>query len=176
MQRVTLALRMIFSGPAASRSAVIVLGLGTLVTAFYAIALPAGMLGALSPAALRFLTPWQALASVLLGYGFALVIAMNAAAARGNGGLRKGAGALGIGGLVASLLPSSLCCTPVIPLILAALGVSAPMIFRTSGVFQAFFAVNAAAFVAVSIGLVLLSVWLAAYNLTSRCALAPEKR
>ncbi|MDE2570921.1 MAG: hypothetical protein KGM44_00170 [bacterium] len=63
-----------------------------------------------------------------------------------------------------------------IPLILAAVGVSVPTIFRTSGVFQAFFAVHAAASVAVSIGLVLLSVWLAAYNLTSCCALAPEKR
>ncbi|TAM78255.1 hypothetical protein EPN44_01275 [bacterium] len=176
MQRLILALTTTFSRPALARTLVIVLVLGSLISFFYVVALPAGTLGALSFAALRFLTPWQVLASVLLGYGFALVIAMNAAAAGGNGGLRKGAGALGIGGLVASLLPSSLCCTPVIPLVLAALGVSAPTIFRTSGVFQAFFALHAAAFVSVSIGLVLLSVWLAAYNFTSGCALAAEKR
>jgi len=176
MRRLLSAFTMIFSRPAAARSLGIALGLGSLVFAFYVIALPAGTLGALSPAALQFLTPWQVLAAAILGYGFAIAIAMNVAAAGGNGGLRKGAGALGIGGLIASLLPSGLCCTPAIPLLLATLGVSVPTIFRTSGIFQAFFALHAGEFVAASIGLVLLSIWLAAYNLTSCCALAPEKR
>ncbi|MDE2573639.1 MAG: hypothetical protein KGM44_14080 [bacterium] len=153
----------------------IVVAVGSLVAMFYAVALPSATYGALSLGAVRFLTPGLAVAALLLGYGSATTLAMNLAAG-GNGSLRGGSGAFGMSGLLASLLPATLCCTPVIPLMLAAIGVSAPVIFRTSGIFQAFFAIHAAAFIAGSVAVVLLSTWLAAYNLTSYCPLAPEKR
>lgn len=170
MRRLALAFTITFGKPVAARSYAISIGLGSLLTGFYLILLPAERLGGLSIAALQFLTFWLAAAALLLGYGFAVTLAMNVAAAGGNAGARKGSGALGLGGLVASLLPSSLCCTPVIPLALAAVGVSAPAMFRTTGRYQAFFAVHSGIFIGGSVLAVLLAMWFAAYNLTTPCS------
>ncbi|TAM57670.1 hypothetical protein EPN52_12510 [bacterium] len=174
-RRFASAFTLVFTGPGAARSYATALGLGTLLTGFYLIALPAGSFGALRPGALHFLTPPLAVSAALLGYGFALTLTLNINARPGNAGAPRRSGLLGLGGLFASLLPSSLCCTPVIPLVLAAIGVSAPAIFRTSGKFQAFFAIHADAFIAGSVILVLLSVWFAAYNLTTPCAVGAAK-
>lgn len=164
------ATRLAFAPQARLRSILLLLLVGVPLTFFYLLALPAERFGALALGALAFLTPGDALAAVLLGFGVALSFALNLAAHRA----RAAQTSLTFGGVVAALLPSSLCCTTLIPSALAALGASAPAVMHLSGRFQGFFAQYAAAFVGTAVAAVLFSVWLAARNLSggASCALS----
>lgn len=147
------------------RSALLVLIVGAPLTVFYLIALPAERFGAFAWGALQFLTPGDALAAVLLGLGVPASFALNLAAQKA----RATQTSLTFGGVIAALLPSSLCCTTLIPSALAALGASAPAIMHTSGRFQGFFAQYSAAFIGFAVAAVLFSLWLAASNLAGGC-------
>lgn len=73
---------------------------------------------------------------------------------------------LGFGAVVASIAPASLCCTSVIPGMLAAFGASTPTIIGATGALQGPFAAYEPLFIAVSIALLLLSVFLSAKRIT----------
>lgn len=163
------ALRPAFTPPARIRSVLLMLLIGVPLTGFYLLALPAERFGALASGALAFLTPGDALAAVLIGFGVPASIALNLAAQR----IRAAQTTLTFGGVIAALLPSSLCCTTLIPSALAALGASAPVIMHTSGRFQGFFAQYSAAFIGFAVAAVLFSLWLAARNLVAGATICP---
>jgi hypothetical protein len=168
IRQVGAAVALTFGGPGAGRAYAILVLLGSAATAFYLFMLPSPAVGGLSLAALRYLTPWLAGAAAILGFGFALAVAINAGALTRR---RHGADAVGIGGLIASLLPGSLCCTSVVPSLLALLGLSTPTILGTTGRIQSIFALHESAFIIASVAAVLASVVLAARNRTASCAL-----
>lgn len=155
-----------FRGAYAARSVAILVAFGSAFTAFYLVALPAERFGALSFAALQFLTVGDACAAALIGYGAGLTFALNATARRSKATQTT----LTFSGVVAALLPSSLCCTSVIPSLLATLGASAPAVLHLTGRFQGFFATYASAFIGVAVFAVLISLWLAIVNLTGYCS------
>jgi len=156
---------MLFSPASAMRSAILIVSIGAPLTLFYLVALPAERFGALSLVALQFLTPGDIVAAILLGVGVPSSIALNVAAQR----MRATQTTLTFGGIIAALLPSSLCCTTLIPTALATLGASAPAVMHTSGRYQSFFAQYASAFIGFAVAAVLFSVWLGARNLVAGC-------
>lgn len=125
MGQVVRGITLTFSGPRSGRAYGIVLGLGTVLTAFYLVVLPSSAVGGFSLLAVHYLTPTLALCAVALGYGFAAAIAINMSALTQRS---RAAGVVGVGGLLAAVLPGSLCCTSVIPSLLAAFGASVPTI------------------------------------------------
>lgn len=159
------ALRLASAPPARVRSALLMLLVGGPLTVFYLVALPAERFGAFAWGALQFLTPGDGLAAVLIGFGVPASFALNLAAQKA----RATQTSLTFGGVIAALLPSSLCCTTLIPSALAALGASAPAIMHTSGRFQGFFAQYSSAFIGFAVAAVLFSLWLAASNLARGC-------
>lgn len=161
------AIRLAFRPPNRVRSLSILIGIGTLVTAFYLIFLPAEYFGAISFAALQFLTPWLAIVAVGLGFGFALALTLNVTAFAA----KAGTNALSLGGLLSSLLPTSLCCTSFVPTVLATLGASIATIFATSGAIQRFFAAYSTEIFLFALGLVAISIILSARQLSRACAL-----
>lgn len=168
VRQVRTALYLTFTGPPGFRSYAVLFGLGSAATAFYLIMLPSSAVGGFSFAAVRYLTPGLALAAAALGYGFALAVAINVGALSRRS---RSAEVVGVGGLLASILPGSLCCTSLIPSLLAALGASTPTILGTTGRLQSIFALHEGAFIAASIVAVALSIVLAAVNRTATCAL-----
>ncbi len=74
-------------------------------------------------------------------------------------------GKAGFGAVLAAIIPSSLCCTSVIPAILAAFGVSATTVIGVTGELQGPFATYETLFIALSIGLLLLSILLVSKNI-----------
>ena len=165
----SLALAMTFRGPGASRAFAWLLGLGTVATAFYLVMLPSSSTGGFSLEALHYLTPALTLAAIVLGYGFALAVAINLGAFSQRS---RSAEAVGLGGLFAAILPGSLCCTSLVPTALAALGASATTVLGTTGRIQSIFALHENVFIAVSIAGVLLSIVLAVRNRAASCAIS----
>jgi hypothetical protein len=167
MVQVARGIALAFEGSRRGRSAAITLGLGTLITAFYLVMLPSSAVGGLTLIALHYLTPLLALAAIALGYGFALTIAINVSSfAQRN----RTSGVVGVGGLLAAVLPGSLCCTSVVPSLLAALGASTPTILGTTGKIQSVFANYEGAFIGASVTAVALSIVLAARNHVASCS------
>jgi hypothetical protein len=148
---------------------IILIALGAPLAMVYMIALPAERYGAFSLQALALLTPAEAVAALVLGFGTMLAFALQAAA----GGIGRRGEPLTLGGLLVALAPAGLCCTGVIPAILAALGASTPVLLRESGRYASFFAQYADLFVAGGVALVVLSVWLASARMTSACTTCP---
>ncbi|HLI15411.1 MAG TPA: hypothetical protein VKV23_05075 [Acidimicrobiales bacterium] len=98
--------------------------------------------------------------SLALGLAMGLVVSVQAYALRRVVAARTAAGATGPLAFVASLLPSFLCCTPVVPSFLAFVGVSGAGLYATTGTLQHFFAVHQHEFLAASLALVLVaSAW-----------------
>jgi hypothetical protein len=74
--------------------------------------------------------------------------------------IRRRGNSLGAVGAVFAALPSLLCCTPVVPTILGAVGVSGVSLAHTSGRIQSFFATNQNAILSASVALVVTAaVW-----------------
>jgi len=94
------------------------------VAAFYAVLLPATDTGgALGLVSLRFLTPSEFVMAVVMGLLLALTLAL------GLYGLRHGARAKPAGsvlGAVVAVLPALLCCSPILPLTIAAIAAILP--------------------------------------------------
>ena len=162
-----------FTGPHRRRAYGITLGLGTVITAFYLVMLPSSAVGGFSLIALHYLTPELALAAVALGYGFALALEINASALARRS---RTAEVVGAGGLLAAVLPGSLCCTSIIPSLLAAFGASVPTILGTTGKIASVFALYEDAFIAASITGVALSIIFAARSCAANCSLPAPQR
>ena len=128
----------------------------------------------LAGSALNFGTPKIALGldvsalAVSLSISILLSLSIVLSAFSALNGIAAGA-KLGFGAIVASIAPVSLCCTPVIPAMLAAFGASTPTIIGATGALQGPFATYEPLFIAVSIVLLLLSIFLASKRITKCC-------
>jgi hypothetical protein len=142
------------------------------ITFAYTILLPYNFTQRLSLANWAFLTPGLLAWSLVLGAGMAFLVVVQVHATRQAVAARAGA----VGGLafVASLLPSFLCCTPIIPTLLAFAGLSAVSLYGTTGALQYFFAVHQTPFLVGSLAVLVLAAWSALRKLARAACLAGE--
>ncbi len=142
------------------------------ITFAYTILLPYDYTQRLSLANWAFLTPGLLAWSLVLGAGMAFLVVVQVHATRRAVAARTGA----VGGLafIASLLPSFLCCTPIIPTLLAFAGLSAVSLYSTTGALQHFFAVHQTSFLAGSLAVLVLAGWSALRKLARAACLAGE--
>jgi hypothetical protein len=146
-------------------------GLFLLALAFYLFTLPAtytgGIVGFVS---VRYLNTERVFFSLALAVLLSLALTLNVYSVRASV-RRRGAG-LGAAGVLASLVPSSLCCTSLVPSLLAAVGASTPQIFSVTGLIQGTVAGYEALFLVVALVLLLVSLYLAARTVLGACALS----
>jgi hypothetical protein len=135
------------------------------VSALYMFLLPSLPLGGPVPFAIRFLTPIQAAFSLIFGVLISLVATLNVYALRARAPSTKG---LALGSVLASLV-NGLCCTPVIPSLIAMTGVSTSVLYEVSPRLQAFFEFNYPYFYALSAVLLLLSVHYLSRSISACC-------
>ena len=100
--------------------------------------------------------------SVAFAIGVAWIVTVQFHATRQV--LRRRGGSAGAVGAVLGVVPSLLCCTPVVPSALGALGLSGVSLAHASGRIQSFFAVNQNAILAASLGLVVAAAVRAAHR------------
>ena len=149
------------------------LGLFTLALTVYVFTLPGaytgGVIGLIS---LRYLTAELLFFAIALSVLLSLALTLNIYAFRAS--LRQRGSGLTFGAVIASLLPAGICCTPLVPTLLAILGASTPQIFGLTGRIQGVFATYEPLFLSFALILLLLSLRLAARNVLGSCAL-PER-
>ena len=97
--------------------------------------------------------------AIVLGLAMGLVVSVQVYAMRRIAAARAASGAAGGVAFVASLLPSFLCCTPIVPSALAFVGVSGVGLYTTTGTLQHFFAVHQTEFLSSSLVLLALMCW-----------------
>jgi hypothetical protein len=97
--------------------------------------------------------------AIVLGLFMGLVVSVQIYAMRKVVAARTAAGAAGGVAFVVSLLPSFLCCTPIIPSLLAFVGVSGVGLYTTTGTLQHFFAVHQNELLAASLAMLALMGW-----------------
>jgi hypothetical protein len=108
---------------------------------------------------------WRYLNARLLAWAVALGVAMGFVASvqiyamRRIAAARAASGAAGGTAFLASLLSSFLCCTPILPSLLAFVGLSGVGLYTTSVSLQHFFAVHQSGFLAASLALLVLTGW-----------------
>jgi len=142
--------------------------------AFYLVMLPATYTGgAIGWVSLRYLNGELLSFALILALLLSVVLTFNVYSARIALG-RQGTG-LSVGAVLASLVPSSVCCTPLVPSVLAAIGASTPQIFSLTGRIQGSVARYEALFLVLSVLLLLTALRLAARSICGSCRL-PERR
>jgi hypothetical protein len=97
--------------------------------------------------------------SAVLGVAMALVLSVQAYAIRRVAAARVRSGAAGGAAFAVSLLSSFLCCTPVIPTLLAFVGMSGAGLYTATGSLQHFFATSQTWLLAGSLALLAASGW-----------------
>lgn len=146
-------------------------GLFVVGLAFYLVTLPATYTGgAIGWVSLRYLNVELALAAVILALLLSVVLTLNVYSARLA--LRRQGTGLSVGAVLASLVPSSICCTPLVPSALAVLGASTPQIFSLTGRIQGTVARYEALFLVSSVLLLLAALYLAAQGVCGSCRLS----
>ena len=134
----------------------------------YLFTLPAvytgGIVGLIS---LRYLNAELVFFSVALAGFLSLTLSLNIYAFRAS--VRGRGAGLSLGAMVASLLPTGVCCTSLVPSLLAVLGATTPQIFGLTGRIQGFFATYETAFLGGALLLVLISLRLAARSVMGFC-------
>ena len=117
--------------------------------------------------------------SVVLALAMASVVVLQVHALRSVTAARPRTSALGGLAFVGSVLPSLLCCTPIIPTALAFVGFSTVSVYGTSGTLQHFFATHQTQFFVGSFLLIALTAWWSvravatAACLSEGCEIAP---
>ena len=146
------------------------LGIFLPLLALYLFMLPSAFTGgSIGLISFSYLNAELAIFSVLLAGLLSLSLALNIYAFRSSA--RRKGGVLTLGTLASSLLPSTLCCTPVVPTILAFVGASAPQVFGMSGRVQGFIAAYETGFLILASILLLVSLRLAARSVMGYCPL-----
>ncbi len=134
------------------RSQVLFVVLAAVIAAGYSVLLPFAFTQRLTLANWQFLTTRLLAFAVLLAVGMAVVLTVQVYAVRRAAAARRAGGTtLSGAAFVLSLAPTLLCCTPVIPTVLAAFGLSAVSVYTMTGSLQRFFAVHQTALFAVSL-------------------------
>lgn len=131
------------------------------ITVGYTILLPFASTQRLTTHNWQFLTGRLLGFAIALGVGMALVLTLQVYAARRAAAVRRAAAGGAVSGvaMAVSLLPTFLCCTPIIPTALAAVGLSTVSVYSTTGSLQHFFATHETAFFLASLGLLLATGW-----------------
>jgi len=131
------------------------------ITAAYSLTLPFAFTQRLSLRNWQFLTPRLLGFAIALGIGMAFLFTVQVHAFRRAAAARRASGDKALSGvaLVVSLLPTFLCCTPVIPTVLATFGLSAISVYSTTRSLQRFFEIHQTAFIAASLALLALTAW-----------------
>lgn len=124
------------------------------ISSFYIVLLPSLPLGSLSLQVVRFITPLQLVFAIIFGLLLSLVILLNIYSARYR---VKGVKAITLGSILASAV-NGLCCTPLIPSLIAVFGASSTVIFEYAPPIQAFFEYNYPYFYVLSSLLLFLSL------------------
>jgi hypothetical protein len=131
------------------------------ISSLYTVLLPSLPLGSLNFQVVRFVTPLQLAFAVVFGILLSLVVMVNIYSVR----LRvKGTKAITIGSILAGAV-NGLCCTPVIPSLIAVLGASSTVVFQYSPPIQAFFERDYPYFYLLSALLLLLSLQRSSKNI-----------
>ena len=143
---------------ASPRRRLLFVGAAAIVTVAYTILLPFDFTQRLSIANWHYLTPALLAWSAAMGLGMAFVLAVQVHAVRLLA-VRRSAVTMGGLAFVGGLLPSLLCCSPLIPTLLAFVGLSTAQVYGTTGAFQHFFAVHQTFFLAGSVLLLLVAAW-----------------
>ncbi len=152
----------------------VALGLFLLAVAFYFLTLPSTFTGGvIGLVALQYLNAELVFFSLTLAAALSLVLTLNLYGVRRS--LRRHSTGLSLGAILTSVVPSSLCCTSLVPSLLAALSASTPQIFGLTGRIQGAVAKYEMVFLAVALLLMLISLRLAVFNLMGSCSL-PERR
>ncbi len=124
-------------------------------------------------ASLRFLTP------TLIFFSFLLSVLVSLSLTFSVYGFRVAASAKGQGAsllsVITSILPGVLCCTPVVPTLLALAGASTPTIFGLSGRIQGIFATYEVHFLVAAALLLLYALHRSVGHLFRSCRLTAER-
>jgi hypothetical protein len=129
------------------------------VAFFYTLLLPFDYTQRFELANWDYLSAYLLIWAIVLGLAMGLVLSIQVYAMRRIAAARAASGAAGGVAFVASLLPSFLCCTPIVPSVLAFVGVSGVGLYTTTGTLQHFFAVHQTEFLAASFALLVLMAW-----------------
>ena len=129
------------------------------VTFFYTLLLPFDYTQRFELANWNYLDAYLLTWAIVLGLAMGLVMSIQVYAMRRVAAARAASGAAGGVAFVASLLPSFLCCTPIVPSLLAFVGVSGVGLYTTTGTLQHFFAVHQSEFLAASLVLLAFTCW-----------------
>ncbi len=97
--------------------------------------------------------------AIALGLAMGLVVSIQVYAMRRIAVARAASGAASGAAFVVSLLPSFLCCTPIVPSLLAFVGVSGIGLYTTTGTLQHFFALHQTEFLSSSVVLLAGTCW-----------------
>ena len=156
----------------APRYRYLALGIFASALTLYAFTLPAvytgGVIGLIS---LRYLNAELLFFVVSLAALLSLALTLNIYSFRAS--IRRRSGGLGLVGALSSLLPATICCTPVVPMLLAILGATTPQIFGLTGRIQGLFATYEPLILTFALVLLLLSLRLATRSILGSCLL-PE--
>lgn len=135
--------------------------LAATITVGYTILLPFASTQRLTIRNWQFLTGRLLGFAIALGFGMALVLTVQVYALRRAAAARRAAagGAMSGFAMVLSLMPTFLCCTPIIPTVLASVGLSAVSVYSTTGSLQHFFAVHETAFFLASLAMLAGTGW-----------------
>ena len=129
------------------------------VAFFYTLLLPFDYTQRFELANWDYLNAYLLTWAIVLGLAMGLVLSVQVYAMRRIAAARAASGAAGGVAFVASLLPSFLCCTPIVPSVLAFVGVSGVGLYTTTGALQHFFAVHQTEFLAASLVLLAFMCW-----------------
>jgi hypothetical protein len=129
------------------------------VTLVYTILLPFSYTGGVTLANWGYLDASMLAWSGALGTAMAVVLSVQAYALRRAVACRARTGAASGAAFILSLLPSFLCCTPILPTLLGLAGVSGAGLVLTALNLQYFFATNQTGLLAASLALLLVTGW-----------------
>ena len=149
--------------------------LSALLVAFaYSVLLPFDYTQRVSLRNWQYLNVSSAAWAIVLGLAMGAVVSIQIYAMRTITAARASTGVSGGFAFVASLLPSFLCCTPIIPTMLAFVGVSGVGLYSTTGTLQHFFATYQTEFLSASLALVIFSSWSGIRKVATAACLAPS--
>jgi len=144
------------------------------VTLLYSILLPFDYTEHLGLANWQYLDTYLITWAVILGVGMGLVINIQVYAMHQVAIARTASGTAGGVAFIASLLPSFLCCTPIISTFLAFIGISGVSLYSTAGVLQHFFATHQSEFLVGSVILLILTAWRGLYKVATASCLSGD--
>lgn len=147
--------------------------LATGITLGYTVTLPFASTQRLSTRNWQFLTGRLLGFAIALGVGMALVLTVQVYALRRAAAVRRAAAGGAVSGvaMAVSLLPTFLCCTPIIPTLLATVGLSTVSVYSTTGSLQHFFAIHETAFFLTSLALLAATGWWSIHRLAAATCL-----